>query len=244
MVWSYILNMPPTFTMLLTYLFCIGDVEKAANSPIGFPFIYVFYDATDSKLSATLLVAMVVLLLLFVSISTMASTIRQTFAFARDNGLPFSYWLQQIDPKVRMPTNVILLTVLYTLALSAVNIGSTVAFNAILSLSTSALMATYVMAISCVACRRLSLQSNSTLLPPAKWSLGKYGLTVNVCGIIYSSWSFFWSLWPSMYRPSVVEFNWASVTLIGLMALAGLLYVLNKEKTYHGPVRITRDFGQ
>lgn len=97
MVWSFCLNVPFTFGLLLTYLFSIGDVKKALASPTGFPFIYVFQNATGSVGGATGLTIVVLVLLIMVTISSLASTSRQTFAFARDNGLPFSDWLGAVS---------------------------------------------------------------------------------------------------------------------------------------------------
>lgn len=97
MVWSFLLNVPFTFGLLLTYLFCIGDVNHALSNPTGFPFIYVFRTATDSVRGATGLTVVVLILLMMITISSLASTSRQTYAFARDNGLPFSSWLSSVS---------------------------------------------------------------------------------------------------------------------------------------------------
>jgi amino acid transporter len=97
MVWTFLLNVPLTFGLLLTYLFCIGDVSKAIASPTGFPFIYVFQNATGTVGGTTGMTIVVLLLIIMITISTMASTSRQTFAFARDNGLPFSNWLGHVS---------------------------------------------------------------------------------------------------------------------------------------------------
>jgi choline transport protein len=97
MVWTFLLNVPFTFGLLLTYLFCIGDVTQAIASTTGFPFIYVFQNATGTVGGTTGMTIVILLLLIMITISSMASTSRQTFAFARDNGLPFSKWLGHVS---------------------------------------------------------------------------------------------------------------------------------------------------
>jgi choline transport protein len=97
MVWTFLLNVPFTFGLLLTYLFCIGDVTQAIASPTGFPFMYVFQNATGTVGGTTGMTIVILLLLIMITISSMASTSRQTFAFARDNGLPFSKWLGHVS---------------------------------------------------------------------------------------------------------------------------------------------------
>jgi Amino acid permease len=148
----------------------------------------------------------------------------------------------QIDPYCVVPVNALIFTCFYTFALSLINIGSTVAFGAILSLSTSALMATYAMAIGCMTYRKLYAGPELAPLPIARWSLGKYGTLINGLGLFYACWSLFWSLWSSVYHPTAADFNWAPVILICLLGLAGLLYILNKKDTYNSPVAIIRSF--
>lgn len=84
MIWSFLLNVPFTFGLLLTYLFCMSSVDDALSDPTGFPFIYVFQNATNSVPSTMGMTIVVLILLVIITISAMASTARQTFAFARD----------------------------------------------------------------------------------------------------------------------------------------------------------------
>ncbi|RMD40268.1 hypothetical protein DV735_g4868, partial [Chaetothyriales sp. CBS 134920] len=148
MIWSFFVNMPLTYLLLLTFLFCIGNLEEALSSSTGYPFIYAFENATGSVQATTGLTFLVLLLLVFITISSMASASRQTFAFARDNGLPFANWMGHVHESLHIPVNAVILAVLYAMALSLINIGSSTAFNAILSLSTVALMATYILSIA------------------------------------------------------------------------------------------------
>lgn len=232
MVWSFVLNIPMTFGLLITYLFCIGNLEEAIASPTGFPFIYVFQNALGTTGGATALTAVILLLIVMITISSLASTSRQTFAFARDNGLPFSNWLAQVHPKWHIPVNSIIFTCVFTMAISLINIGSTVAFNAMLSLSTTALMGTYVISIGCVTWGRYKKRQ----FPHAQWSLGKYGLTINVIALCYATWSFFWSFWPNSAAVTPQNFNWACVLFLGILGGASVLYFFHARKVYDGPV--------
>lgn len=79
------------------YAFCIGDVEAALESETGYPFIYVFQNATKSIGGTTGFVSIVLILLVMITISALASSSRQMFAFARDDGLPFSRWIGTVS---------------------------------------------------------------------------------------------------------------------------------------------------
>ena len=118
------------------------------------------------------------------------------------------------------------------MAFALINIGSTVAFNAMLSLSTVALMATYVVSVGCVTAKRLRGEP----LPRCRWSLGRYGLPINIAAMVYSCWSFFWSFWPNGRNVTAETFNWACVIFVGLMGLSSIVYFVKARHVSEGPV--------
>ena len=232
MFWSYVLNGFIALVFLITYLFCLTSVQDAINDPSGFPFIYVFQQ-TVSTGGVNALTIMVLILVIASNISFNASTSRQTFAFARDNGLPFAKWIGKVHPTMHIPANAVAFTCILTCLLSLINIGSAVAFNAIISLQVAALMASYSVSISCVLYRRVF---QPELLPPARWSLGRWGVPVNMFGICYVIFAFFWSLWPNGTPVDASTFNWSVVIFVGVMILTTVTYVVKGRHVYVGPV--------
>lgn len=105
MVWSFGLNIVPTFALLISYLFCMPVVADAVVDPTGFPFIYVFRNATGSEGGTLGMTVVILILIIMITISSMASTSRQTFAFARDNGLPFARWLGHVSIQPQSSSN-------------------------------------------------------------------------------------------------------------------------------------------
>jgi len=113
--------------MLITYCFCLTDVEAALTSRSGFPYIYVFQTGTGSVGGAIGLTSIILILGIAGATSFFASTSRQTFAFARDKGLPGYKWIGRVHPTLLIPLNAILVTYVFTILLSLINLGSTVA---------------------------------------------------------------------------------------------------------------------
>jgi len=107
--------------------------------------------------------------------------------------MPFSRWIGHVNSRYHLPVNAVILTALITIAISLINFGSSIAFNAILSLAAVAQMATYSISITCVLWRRISCPHT---LPKSQWTLGHYGIPVNALGAAYSWFSFFWAFWP------------------------------------------------
>ncbi|KJK65787.1 amino acid permease GABA permease [Aspergillus parasiticus SU-1] len=233
MILSFVLNIPFAIGSVLTYLFIMPDVQDALDSPTGLPFISVFSEATKNAVGASILVVVILLLFFMITISCMASASRQTFAFARDNGLPFSNWLGAVHPTLHIPVNSVILTCAFSIIMFLINIGSGVAMNALLSLATSPLMGTYMICIACVIVRRIT---KSPSLPPSRWSLGRFGMPVNILALVYASWAFFWSFWPVNREVTAETLNWAPVLFVGVMGTSGLLYWLVARKVYEGPV--------
>ena len=82
--------------MVITFAFCIPDVDKAIYPTYVFTYIDVFYNSTQSRAAASVMAALITLMCLCSTISAVATASRQIFAFARDRGLPFSSFLCRV----------------------------------------------------------------------------------------------------------------------------------------------------
>ncbi len=129
MMGAYLLNGALGLVFLVAYMFVITDVEAALNHPTGYPHIWAFSQAVSP--GGVVALNTIPITLLFAGTLTFnLSTSRQTWAFARDKGLPFSNWIGYVHPTLQVPANATTLTCLITIILSLINIGSKVAFNA------------------------------------------------------------------------------------------------------------------
>lgn len=234
--WGYFSNGIMATVLLIAYLFATPSVMASLNDPTGFPFLYVFKQAT-SKAGVDGLTAIILLPVIFSNILFNASTSRQTFAFARDKGLPFSRWIGKVDPKRKIPVNAIALSCIISCVLSLINIGSLTAFNAIISLNVAALMYTYIISISCVIYRKIW---HPDTLPPRRWDMGRWGLPVNIIGLLYCCFALFWSLWPGYRSVTLQNFNWSVVIFVGVFFISLGMYVVKGKKEYTGPVVIVQ----
>lgn len=169
------------------------------------------------------------------NISFLTATTRDLFAFSRDNGMPFSSWISRVDPKRPVPQNAAIVTSIITLGMALIYLGSSVAFYAITSLFTVALLQCYCLSIGCILWRRIY---HPETLPHAQFSLGKYGVAINSIAVIFGIWSFFWSFWPQSYPVTATTFNWASALFVSALLGASLHYVVIGRKRYRGPVAL------
>jgi len=109
----------------------------------------------------------------------MTTSSRMVWAFARDGGLPFSRFFAKVHPKLELPLNALILTVLLDVIFGCIFLGSSSAFNAILSASVVALGLSYgiPVAINCLRGRKVLGERPFTLSPLVGW-------TVNIVKIL------------------------------------------------------------
>ncbi|RDI88013.1 hypothetical protein Vi05172_g2063 [Venturia inaequalis] len=240
MLWSFFLNAIVGLIVLVSFLFAIPsvtDVLDPTKNTTGFAFIYVLQQATYRGC----IPIFVILLVQCVAggVDCNCSTSRQIFAFARDGGFPFKNWLTTVKRKT-VPQNAVILTSIFSAVISLVNLGSTAAYNALISLQLLALMLTYCISIGSIFYQRLIGQGDK--LPPAQWSLGRYGIWVNGAGFFYCAFIFFWSGWPSNSKFDPLTFNWASPMFGAVLVFSVVYYYTYGRKTYKAPVLLVKQF--
>ncbi|KAJ5180521.1 hypothetical protein N7492_003731 [Penicillium capsulatum] len=131
------------FSMMITVLFCLGDVKNVLETPTGFPFIQIFYNSTASYAGASVMTAVIMVLTLACSTGITATASRMTWSFARDQGLPFSHFLKQVNHRTKVPIVSVSVVCGFACALTLIYIGSTTAFNDVISLTVTGFYSTY-----------------------------------------------------------------------------------------------------
>ncbi len=74
----------------------MGDLTVIAATPTGWPFLQVFFNATQSYAGTSVMSLLLILPLTGSVIACVATASRQIWAFARDNGVPFSATVRHV----------------------------------------------------------------------------------------------------------------------------------------------------
>jgi len=138
-------------------------------------------------------------------------------------------------PGWNIPLNSVLITFAITTLLSLINIGSSVAFNAIGSLAVSALLGTYLISFTCLVLRRLRGP-----LPPRRWSLGAAGIFINIGAIIFLLIVWVFIFFPVEIPVTPETMNWNCVMFGGVMIFAVIYYFIYGRKVYSPPVELVK----
>ncbi|KAL8653802.1 MAG: hypothetical protein Q9210_001884 [Variospora velana] len=217
----------------IAMLFGIGDIMFVLNSPTKFPIIQIFLTATGSKGATTAMVCALILTLVFATFGTLACASRLAWAFARDKGLPFSDYFAKVSKYYLIPTRAILLVTFTACLLGLVNIGSPIAFHALTSLALIGHYTSYLLPITLLVVRRFGKKE----VPWGPWTLGRWGLPINLFAMAYSILLIGFMLLPPYQPVNAGNMNYASLIFGAAMMMSIVLWFVYGKKTYWGPVR-------
>ncbi len=137
-----------------------------------------------------------------------------------------------------MPLNAVFTSLIMAIIIALINVASAQALGIILSIYNSALIASYTITITCILLHRLQARR----LPEARYTLGRWGVVVNVLALIYIIPVFIFSFFPPTPNPTAATMNWACVMVGGTILLATVYYIIWGRKTYTPPSETIEDF--
>lgn len=140
--------------------------------------------------------------------------------------------LEKVHPGWDVPVNAILVTLLCTILLSLIIIGSTIAFNVITSLSQIGLVSSYIIVIACVFAKRVKGEA----LLPSRFSLGKFGFVVNGLALSFMGLAFVFLFFPAAPDTTPASMNWSCLLFGFILGFSLIYYWIWGRHVYAGPV--------
>ncbi|KAM0668479.1 hypothetical protein ACQRIU_002041 [Beauveria bassiana] len=239
--------------MVISMLFAATNIDEALQSTSGYPFIEIFFQATNSRGGTAVMASLIIFMTISAVVGVIATTSRMFWAFARDRALPFWRTLSKVDPTTQVPIWAIGVTSLISCLLALINIGSTVVYNALVSLSITGLYSSYLIAASLLLWRRctngFSMPDGSSLpaladgdnterLVWGPWRVpGVLGIVNNSLACAYLVIMWFFTFWPPALVYEAKDMNF-SVLMTGFVVIFSIVYYLVwAKKDYKGPIR-------
>jgi choline transport protein len=143
---------------------------------------------------------------------------------------------QQVTPGWNIPLRAVSVSVVVSSLIACINLGSSTALNAINSLGGVAILTSYFITISCLVWRRL----RGPPLPPRRWSLGKFGLAINIGSLLFLVPLWFFAFWPLATPVTAESMNWSSTMFGSVIIVALIYYFVSARHTYSGPVVLVK----
>lgn len=163
---------------------------------------------------------LVIAVMAFVSciLSLQAAASRLLHSFARDEMLPGSKWLAQINDRTKVPTNALLVASIIPIVLAIVIY---VRPDALVPITAFAVLGIYL-AFQSVVLAAL-IQRFKGWKPAGPFNFGSFGMVINIAALAYGVWAIWWLLQPGVSGDPF----WDYITHIGLLAVLvpGLAYL-------------------
>ncbi|KAK6373745.1 hypothetical protein LTS17_008238 [Exophiala oligosperma] len=215
----------------LAFLFSTNDLDAVASST--FPILEVYQQTLNNRSGATFLAVWLLVIYFGSVVSVVAATGRLTWAFARDNGLPYSPTFARLHPTLQMSVNATIASSIVVACYGAIYVGSTTAFNSFISMSILSLNVTYAIPQGIVVFR-----GRDMVLPHARqFNLGK--IFGPYCNIFCVCWVCLYTALfclPTFLPAEVEDMNYVSVVVAGCALIIVIMWFSGKRKTFVGPI--------
>lgn len=222
----------------ITFGFCLTEsyMDDIVGSPTGLPVAQIFLNA-GGKSCGSIMLFFVILIQVFTGISAMLANARMTFAFARDEALPFSRFWSRVNQTTQTPVNAVCLVFIFCACLNMIGFGSTLTITAVFNLCAPCLDLSYVAVIFARRWYADEMAAAKKPFVPGHYSLSSaMSKTYNFIAI---AWVLFIScvlFWPTS-RPITAETMNYAVVVAGAVALVSLCwwYLGGARRYYEGP---------
>ncbi|RSL60532.1 hypothetical protein CEP53_005422 [Fusarium sp. AF-6] len=166
----------------IAMMFSIKDFDAVSNTPTGVPILELFDQALGNKAGAIVLCLLIVLTGCGCLIASHTWQARLCWSFTRDNGLPCSKYLSQVQPRLRTPIWAHVTSCTIVSILGCLYLASYTAFNSMVTACVVLLYASYSIPVVC-----LLVKGRSELNHGPFW-MGKFGM---VCNFVLLLWLVF-----------------------------------------------------
>jgi urea carboxylase system permease len=212
--------------ILLTALMAVNNINADELSTVGLQFVVL--DTLGGTIGDIFLWS-VVIAITVCNLAVHTAAIRMMFAMARDNNLPAGEHLAKVDPVHKTPVIPAVVIGLLAIIILVVNIRQPQIFTVITSIGIVMIYIAYLLVTFPMLLARLRGEWRSQDAPPGYFSLGRWGLPVNILAVVYGAGMALNLIWPrqSIYNatePFHWYLKWGAVLFIGIVMGGGFAY--------------------
>lgn len=184
----------------------------------------------------SLFLCIVIFAIIVCTLAVHSGAVRLMFAMGRDGCLPFSKSLSEVSAKTQTPVLATLLCGLGAIIILGMNIQFPKVFELITSIAILWANLAYWIVVALQLKNRITSARNG-VASDAKFSLGKWGLPVNILALIWSSFMVINVSWP---RTATYGSEWyhqyaAWIYTVGLISVGVFIYYykrIKKQRTF------------
>jgi choline transport protein len=139
----------------------------------------------------------------------------------------------QIHPELKIPVNALGLVSICCCLLALINIGSTTAFYAVLSLATLSLYISYIVPITLIMIRKI--EGRHPAYGP--FNLGRWGIPINLFAVLYGAYIIVFLSFPVAIPVTATSMNYAAPVWWAAFIFALGNWFLSASKKFKVPTR-------
>ncbi|KAL8880822.1 MAG: hypothetical protein Q9198_001846 [Flavoplaca austrocitrina] len=229
MVGTIVLNTIAGLLFLIPLVFVMPDQAELAALVSAQPTPVIIKSAIGSSGGTIALLLPLLVLALFCGIGCTTASSRCTWAFARDGAIPGSKWWKQVNPKLDVPLNAMMMIMVVELALGLIYFGSSAAFNAFSGVGVICLTLSYACPIL------MNVITGRKQIALGNFHLGKLGWFCNIVALCWSALALPLFCMPTAIPVAPEYMNYASVVFFAFFVVATAWYFVWGKKNYQGP---------
>lgn len=232
------------FILLVVTMFSLQtyDIENhILGTQFGQPMAQIIYDAFETvpgqgKKMAIFFMVLIAFAQFLMGASILTAISRQIFAFARDNGLPMSWWIKKVNKKLSVPIHAVIAGGVAAIIIGLLCLIGTTAANALFTLYIAGNYFAWGMPTF------LRLLAMKEKFVPGKFYLGDFWSRVNGwISTIFIAYTIVMVMFPTDTHPDKNSMNYTCVITPGVWILSVLYYYVYARKYYHGPAKTVDD---
>ncbi|KAH9944886.1 amino acid transporter, partial [Amylocystis lapponica] len=220
---------------MLALLFSVQSITRVQATTLALPIAQLYLDAVGPRL--TLMCLTVVALAQFMAaVTAFTASSRLFYALARDDAFPMKRCFMALN-RFQAPYWGVWMSVLVGCVISCAYIGSTIAFNAILSSAAIAVMLSYLQPILI----RVFWPSRCVLPERGPFNLGRWSWPVNLASFLFTVFICVLFILPTAHPVDELNMNYAIVAIGGVILIVVSCWVLWGRFHFVGPVKTVAD---
>jgi choline transport protein len=231
-----VIGIATTVPFVVATLFSTVDLGEVVRSEL--PILTLYHQATGSKTAAVIFTVWLIFNYFGGVLAGLATSGRMAWAFARDNGLPFSTTLATVHPRFQTPVASTVSCAVLMALYGLVYIASSTAYSSIVSMSILSMNATYVIPQGI-----LLFRGREKVLVDRYFDLGRYGVFVNAFSCLWVGLYTVIFCFPTIMPPAPSNMNYLAPVVVIIVVLILVVWYGGKKKTFLGPVRISKRLG-
>ncbi|KII91586.1 hypothetical protein PLICRDRAFT_513514 [Plicaturopsis crispa FD-325 SS-3] len=214
---------------MLALLFSVQSIPSVQATTYAIPIAQLFYDAVGKRLTLMCLTVVMVSQVM-AAVTAFTASSRLFYALARDNAFPMKSKFMKLN-RYQAPYWGIWLSVLMASIIHCAYIGSTIAFNAILSSAAIAVMLSYLQPII------IRVFWPDSLPEKGPFDLGRWSWPINFASFAFTVFVCILFILPTAYPVDSLNMNYAICAVGALVLIVAITWVLWGRFHFEGPVK-------